>query len=392
MELESIDLEFYRVPKFALLVLGFWPETKLTPIRIIHGVINLIILSWAVISEMCSGFMLIQQPIVALDAIAPSLSKLVTILKLTVMWTSRIRFRILVNDAYDLLQVDNSEKKLKILKKMKKFTAALGFIVFLLGNATNAAYFFRPIVNNALDYYNGRNVTREMPFIAWVPFPTTNIVAYCLGYMVNSYFGFIAAFGFGGVDGFFVQSCMYLSTLFQICREDAKLAFFAGTFNVASVEQNIITRKKLSAAIEKHNKIMDMCEELVDLFTLIILAHFLSAALVICVTAIDFLMASGFNIVVYVVHSLMVIFELFVYCIGGTGVFESSIDVARAVYFREWYKYDISTQKMIGLIMVRSQKGTNVQVPFFAPSIPVFGTMLGTAMSYITLLRTFLQR
>lgn len=105
MELESIDLEFYRVPKFALLVLGFWPETKLTPIRIIHGVINLIILSWAVISEMCSGFMLIQQPIVALDAIAPSLSKLVTILKLTVMWTSRIRFRILVNDAYDLLQV-----------------------------------------------------------------------------------------------------------------------------------------------------------------------------------------------------------------------------------------------------------------------------------------------
>lgn len=47
--------------------------------------------------------------------------------------------------------------------------------------------------------------------------------------MVNSYFGFIAAFGFGGVDGFFVQSCMYLSTLFQICREDAKLAFFAGT-------------------------------------------------------------------------------------------------------------------------------------------------------------------
>lgn len=59
---------------------------------------------------------------------------------------------------------------------------------------------------------------------------------------------------------------------------------------VVSAEQNRITQKKLCAVIEKHNVIMDMCDELVDLFTLIILGHFLSAALVICVTAIDFLM------------------------------------------------------------------------------------------------------
>ncbi|CAD7088026.1 unnamed protein product [Hermetia illucens] len=278
------------------------------------------------------------------------------------------------------------------MKDMKRLITFCGVIVFLFGNATNAAYFFRPIVNNVLNHRNGRNITREMPFIAWIPFQTHNVVAFGIGYMINSYFGFIAAFGFGGVDGFFVQCCLYMATLFQLCREDAKLAFYKGPLAVVSAEQNRITQKKLCAVIEKHNVIMDMCDELVDLFTLIILGHFLSAALVICVTAIDFLMASGFNIVVYIVHSLMVIFELFVYCIGGSQVFESSIDVARAVYFREWYKYDTRTQKMVALIMVRSQKGTSVQVPFFTPSISVFATMLGTASSYITLLRTFLKR
>lgn len=46
-----------------------------------------------------------------------------------------------------------------------------------------------------------------------------------------------------------------------------------------------------------------------------------------------------------------------------------------AVYQTEWYKLDVEMQRMLLLMMIRSQKAVTIKAPFFSPSLPAFQTV-----------------
>lgn len=45
------------------------------------------------------------------------------------------------------------------------------------------------------------------------------------------------------------------------------------------------------------------------------------------------------------------------------------------VYLTDWYKLDVELQRMLLLIMIRSQKSVIVKAPFFSPSLPGLRTV-----------------
>lgn len=49
-----------------------------------------------------------------------------------------------------------------------------------------------------------------------------------------------------------------------------------------------------------------------------------------------------------------------------------SLEIAKTVYQTNWYTLDAGTQKMLLLIMLRSQRAVTVKAPFFSPSLPAF--------------------
>lgn len=60
----------------------------------------------------------------------------------------------------------------------------------------------------------------------------------------------------------------------------------------SSLAQNQRFRFQLSAVVKRHNAIIDLCSDFTTNFTLIILMHFLSAALVLCSSILDLMLVS----------------------------------------------------------------------------------------------------
>lgn len=57
-----------------------------------------------------------------------------------------------------------------------------------------------------------------------------------------------------------------------------------------------------------------------------------------------------------------------------------------AVYQTDWYKLDVETQRMLLLMMIRSQRAVAIKAPFFSPSLPAFQTV----GSYLNLTNSFI--
>ncbi|XP_058116604.1 LOW QUALITY PROTEIN: odorant receptor 10a-like [Anopheles ziemanni] len=71
-------------------------------------------------------------------------------------------------------------------------------------------------------------------------------------------------------------------------------------------------------------------------------------------------------------------------------VFLQSEAIQTVAYSFPWYRYNRDTRHLIQMMMIRAQHGSNLDVPFFETSMATFSTIVRTASSYITLMKSFL--
>ncbi|KNC30297.1 putative odorant receptor 22c [Lucilia cuprina] len=84
--------------------------------------------------------------------------------------------------------------------------------------------------------------------------------------------------------------------------------------------------------------------------------------------------SASLGLLIYIFYSIAALTQLFLYCIGGSYISESSAAVAETLYDIEWYKCDVKTRKMILMMLRRSQRPTTIAVPFFTPSLTAFSS------------------
>lgn len=110
---------------------------------------------------------------------------------------------------------------------------------------------------------------------------------YYISYMAVAYTGWATTYTFTGVDSFFVTFCLYLSALFRTIQYDIKKALSdlpRGDFSVLSRQQKEAYKKRLIKIIENHNDVIEVSQQYSSLFAFIVLGHFVSAALVLCLS------------------------------------------------------------------------------------------------------------
>jgi gustatory receptor len=101
-------------------------------------------------------------------------------------------------------------------------------------------------------------------------------------------------------------------------------------------------------------------------------------------------LAEGADKLIYLNYIVASTTQIYIYSIGGNMLVESSTNVQRAAYNFEWYKCDIKIRKLIHLMIVRSQRKTAIDVPFFEASLQTFANIFQAAGGYITLAKAFL--
>ncbi|XP_037941470.1 odorant receptor 24a-like [Teleopsis dalmanni] len=210
---------------------------------------------------------------------------------------------------------------------------------------------------------------------------------YPITYIYIAWHGFITPFSFVGSDCMFFSYCLYITALLKCVQLDitSTLAELTDTDkNSSRCEQ------KLKLIIERHNEISVLTERFSKIMAITTLSHFVSSSMIIGTSVVAILFLTGIGIVLYVVYAICVTMELFLFCYGGSAVIESSQEVSEEAYCSHWYKRDKNIQKMVLLLMLRAQRPLVVKVPFFAPSLPAFASILRFTGSLIALVKSFL--
>lgn len=119
--------------------------------------------------------------------------------------------------------------------------------------------------------------------------------AYYIIYCLIGYTGYATVFTFTGADSFFVTFSLYLSALFKSIQYDIQRALSDLPQNdseVLSLSQRKLYQNRLSKIIQNHKDVIDLSQEFASLFAIIVLGHFVSAALVLCISVMLFMLVS----------------------------------------------------------------------------------------------------
>jgi odorant receptor len=135
--------------------------------------------------------------------------------------------------------------------------------------------------------------------------------------------------------------------------------------------------------IEKHHKVLGLADELNRLYKPVILSQYFISSMLLC--------SVGFQFVVHesipkrfedFMFGVAVMIQLFIYSYGGQLIMDKSSSVAD-----DFYTLD---QEFV-LIIARAQKASIIEAGFYKASLPLFTSIINSAASLITLLKSFLK-
>jgi gustatory receptor len=140
-------------------------------------------------------------------------------------------------------------------------------------------------------------------------------------------------------------------------------------------KQNDHLYEKLKEIVVEHNFVIDMCNVMSKTFSPNVLIHFITSSLITCICCLMIMLADGASKLIFINYIIASTTQVYVYSIGGSMLEEASSNIAFAAYNFQWYKCDSRVQKQILMLIIRTQRKTGVNVPFFETSLETFGVV-----------------
>ncbi|EDW03963.1 odorant receptor 24a [Drosophila grimshawi] len=387
-----MEAHYFMVPKFALSLIGFYPEQKRSWALLAWSFFNFSILTYGCYAEGAYGIQQIPINIgLALDALCPVASSILSLIKMLSVWYYRDEFKSLIDRIRQLTEEQHSDRKLGYKKSYYTLATRLTALLLLCGTCTSTSYTVRHIFENMLRLSHGKVWIYETPFKMNFPDVFLRLPLYPWIYALVCWHGYITVACFVGADGFFLGFCLYLTVLLRSLRDDIKdlLQLECKGIEVEpTVQEEKRIVREMVKLINRHNEIADLTERLSGVMVEITLAHFVTSSLIIGTSILDMLMFSGVGIIVYLVYTLAVTTEIFLYCLGGTYIMEACLDLARSTFASHWYGHSVPVQKMTLLMIARAQRVLVVKIPFFSPSMETLTSILRFTGSIIALAKS----
>uniref|UniRef100_A0A5H2WXQ9 Odorant receptor n=1 Tax=Bactrocera latifrons TaxID=174628 RepID=A0A5H2WXQ9_BACLA len=386
------DYYFY-VPKLCLGALGFWPlDTSAPDASNVWAWVNLIILTIGVFTEIHAGCAVLKTDLeLALDTLCPAGTSAVTLLKMVLIYYYRKDLAWVLKRMRDLVyerDVSINTVKKHIVRAHAVMAARLNFIPFVMGFITCTSYNLKPLLMTLILYMQGQEPMWKLPFNMTMPSFLLHAPYFPLTYIFTAYTGYITIFMYGGCDAFYFEFCSNTAALLELLQNDLKSIINFDQLSLTT-EESTVLEWRLVQFIKRHNDIIELTRFFCKRYTVITLAHFVSAGLVIGASIFDLMTFTGFGIVIYIGYTIAVLGQLFIYCYGGSMVAESSVQLATVAFGCDWHACNPRLRRYVLMIIIRSQRAISMSVPFFAPSLITFTSILQTSGSIIALASSF---
>ncbi|XP_055837619.1 odorant receptor 22c-like [Episyrphus balteatus] len=393
---DPLEIGFFRMAKWTLIYLGIWPLDPLNRMTIVKIIINSSALLTAIIGEIRFAWFIRSEPLEALDAACPSLTKMVTMIKLSCFLFFRKELATLLNELYEHLSADarDAQKNLMI-GKISVFTTVWCIMLFILGLSTSFLYTVQPIIVWVYQRFTGNKDTWvSLPFQAALPYQDMTQLndrfVYSLVYCFLAHSGNVTVFGISGADGIFMCFCMYISVSYECLQEDFKTAFKTNITESKKPRDNDLLYDELSFLVKRQQQIIVMFERFNQIYKLIIFGHFLFASIELGIVLVNIVLSTGITRMIFLTYALGACSQLYTYCYGAESVNQNCVKLSEVLYFCEWYQCNANVKQLVLLILMKSQKGSLLNAPFFSPSLPLFSSIIQTSGSYFTMLLAFM--
>ncbi|XP_030079238.1 odorant receptor 24a [Drosophila hydei] len=382
-----VERHYFLIPQMAMSAIGFNPEQERTwPVRA-WSFFNFFVLTYGCYAEAAYGIKQIPINIaLALDALCPVASSILSWLKMMAIWYYRDELKWLIQRIRKLTEQQQSERKLEYKRNLYTLATQLSFLLFVFGIGTSTSYSIRHLLDNMLRLSHGKDWTYETPFKMIFPDPLLSLPLYPFIYALVHWHGYITVACFVAADGLFVSFCLYLTVLLYSLRDDVfYLLEVKDNKQEATAGEDERIVRQLERLIDRHNEIAALTDRLSGVLVEITLGHFVTSSLIIGSSMIDMLLFSGVGVIVYLVYTSAVLTEILLYCLGGTYITEACLDLSKSTFSSHWYCHSVRVQKMTLLMITRAQRVLIIKVPFFSPSLQALTSILRFTGSLIAL-------
>ncbi|XP_037821807.1 odorant receptor 45a-like [Lucilia sericata] len=311
------------------------------------------------------------------------LNQLIIVLwKIAVFWIKRQRICKLIKDIWQWNENVNAEE-FRIIEKIGTKTAMISKWYYLAVGAAGLISLLSPLITKLIRLLQGVEGDMELPHQAtylWnISTPWGYIIAFLWDYIiVNFLFNASVA-----IDTLFIWLASNIIVRFGILKERFKRA--------AQQDVQTITSVIIIENIKFHSSILDMAQELDAIFGEIIFVKSIVSCTQICFLVFRFMGKDNSLITISYnfVFLIAVAMQLFLYCYSGELIKEESLNVSINVYESfTWCKLTLECQKMLQMIMLRSQRCANIQGLFFNLNLSLYLWFFKTAGSLIAVLQT----
>ncbi|XP_055848781.1 odorant receptor 10a-like [Episyrphus balteatus] len=395
---DSLEVSFFRICKWILRFLGFWPPDPLNRRTIIKIVINLTLLGVAVIGEIRLAWILgTRDPLQALDVICPFLTKMVTWMKLVCFLIYRKELELILKDLFEHCKKDTKNfEKNSMIAKVSHFISKWCVVLYLNHLFTSCLFALKPLIVWGYQYFvkEDRNIWVSLPFQAALPYEDMTQVndktLYTFIYCCLAHTGTVTIFGLSGVEGTFLSFCMYISVSYECLQEDFKMTVKSHTLNNIKPMNNDVLYNDLTKLIRRQQNIIEIFKRFNQVYKFMVFFHFVFASITLGIVLVNLLLISGISKLIYLSYALGAGNQLFTYCYGVESVNKNCFKLTEVLYFSDWYKCNKKVKHLILFVLIKSQEGSALKVPFFSPSLKLFASIIQTSGSYFTILQAVL--
>lgn len=160
-----LEKHYLLIPRFALSVIGFYPETQWNLRIKTWAIFNILVLGYSIYAEFLHGVHYISTDFLeAMDAFCPMATSIMSFIKIFFIWWYRDQYKRVIEDIRRLTEAQSSIWKQKMKRTYFTIATRLTALVLFFAMCTGLSYTIRPILMNIILYANGKSIIYETPF------------------------------------------------------------------------------------------------------------------------------------------------------------------------------------------------------------------------------------
>lgn len=323
-------LGFMPLQRVELLSLGAWPLLSPPIWYVALGYFNSFFNGMCVAAEFSFAMENSKNLQLILDCLCPAFTKMCIAIKLFFIVLRRDKFYKVLKELSEFYLVKDVDEDIQFIKKLSLIAFKICFLLTVFSEMTGIFFDVLPVSMNIYRMVTGQETLSELPFRSIWPWNTKMTPGYEITYLLLVYSSWLTSTANPGLDCTFMGICFHISAEFhtlktRLMRLGKKIDEKAPDWHVLNEIDNKKVYNELTEIVEKHNATIELCETSQSLAQEMILIHFITSAMVICMNGVNLIIAKGAAKAIYVCYIMTALIQAFVFCYGGDSLEESVI-------------------------------------------------------------------